>query len=168
MFSTAEQRYQHVLRGSTALCPWWQRGRMTLRILGLPSSPKGEIVGILAQVWCYGTGVVLDGNSLWWQISVQTTRIKRKFIYAGSLRPCRVYTQVRLYKSAYAYTRTFMQRKARICWKTYLWSMTVSPWNLNLWFWTMVSRQTCWSLVLSWWYCVTMVLDRGIVKGLRL
>jgi len=33
--------------------------------LGLPSSPKGEIVGIMAQVWRYGTGVVLDGNSLW-------------------------------------------------------------------------------------------------------
>jgi len=33
--------------------------------LGLPSSPKGEIVGIMVQVWSYGTGVVLDGNSIW-------------------------------------------------------------------------------------------------------
>ena len=33
--------------------------------LGLPSSPKGEFVGIMAQVWRYGTGIVLDGNSLW-------------------------------------------------------------------------------------------------------
>ena len=37
----------------------------------LPSSPKAEIVGIIAQVWSYGTGVVLDGNLLWYQISVQ-------------------------------------------------------------------------------------------------
>lgn len=36
-----------------------------LRILVLPSSPKGEIVGIMAQFWSYGTSVVLDGNSLW-------------------------------------------------------------------------------------------------------
>ena len=49
---------------------------MILRILGLPSSPKGEIVGILAQVWRYGTGVVLDGNSLWGQISVQVFKMK--------------------------------------------------------------------------------------------
>ena len=34
-------------------------------ILVLPSSPKGEIVGIMAQVWSYGTGVFLDGNLLW-------------------------------------------------------------------------------------------------------
>ena len=33
-------------------------------ILVLPSSPKGDIVGILAQVWSYGIGVVLDGKSL--------------------------------------------------------------------------------------------------------
>jgi len=43
---------------------------MTLRILRLPSSPKGEIVGIMILVWHYGIGVVLDGNSLKWQISV--------------------------------------------------------------------------------------------------
>jgi len=38
---------------------------MTLRILGLPSSPKGDIFGIMAQIWSDGIGVVLDGNSLW-------------------------------------------------------------------------------------------------------
>jgi len=37
---------------------------MTLRILRLPSSPKGEIVSIMILVWPYVTGVVLDGNSL--------------------------------------------------------------------------------------------------------
>ena len=31
---------------------------------GLPSSPKGEIVGIMTQVWLDGISVVLDGNSL--------------------------------------------------------------------------------------------------------
>ena len=56
---------------------------MTLRILGLPSSPKGEIVGIMIQVWHYGTGVVLDGNSLKWQISVQALKIIENEIPAG-------------------------------------------------------------------------------------
>jgi len=32
--------------------------------LGLPSSPKGEIVGIMIKIWHYGAGFVLDGNSL--------------------------------------------------------------------------------------------------------
>jgi len=33
-------------------------------------------VAILAQVWCYDTSVVLDGNSLGWQILVQALRMK--------------------------------------------------------------------------------------------
>ena len=41
------------------------KGENDFEDVGLPSSPKGEIVGILAPVWRYGTGVVLDGNSLW-------------------------------------------------------------------------------------------------------
>jgi len=32
--------------------------------LRLPSSPKGEIVGIMILVWLYDTYVVLDGNPL--------------------------------------------------------------------------------------------------------
>jgi len=75
---------------------------------------------------------------------------------------------VKCFEGAYAYTRTFMQGKARICWKTYLWSVVVSPWYLNLRFWTMVSRQKCCPQVLSPRYCVIMVLDCGIEKGLRL
>ena len=43
--------------------PLMSKGESDLVLL--PSSPKGEIVGIMAQVWSYGTGVVLDGNSLW-------------------------------------------------------------------------------------------------------
>ena len=58
---------------------------MTLSELGLPSSPKGEIVGIMTQVWHYDTGVVLDGNSLRWQIIVQALRMKEKEVYIGSL-----------------------------------------------------------------------------------
>ena len=42
---------------------------MTWRILRLPSSPKGEIVGIMILAWLYGTGVVLDGNSHRWKNS---------------------------------------------------------------------------------------------------
>ena len=75
MISSGEQRLQHDLRGSITLFPWCQRGRMTLRISGLPSSPKGGIVGIMIHVWNYGTGVVLDGNSLKWQISAQALKI---------------------------------------------------------------------------------------------
>ena len=54
-----------------------------MRILRLPSSPKGEIVGIIILVWHYGTGVVLDGNSLKWQISVQALKIIENKIPAG-------------------------------------------------------------------------------------
>ena len=115
---------------------------MNLRILGLPSSPKGEIVGVLAPVWRYGTGVVFDGNSLWLQISVQALRMK-EILYTQVHLAEDAYTRGLCSKVAYAYTRTFMHRKARTWWETYFWSMVVSPWNLNLWFWTMVSRQKC-------------------------
>jgi len=46
--------------------------------LGLPSSPEGEIVSIMTQVWHYDIGVVLDGNSLRWQITIQALRMKEK------------------------------------------------------------------------------------------
>ena len=52
----------------------------------MPSSPKGEIVGIMILVWLYGTGVVLDGNSLMWQISVQALKIMEIKIPAGNPR----------------------------------------------------------------------------------
>ena len=57
---------------------------MTLRILGLPSSPKGEIVGIMTQVWRYGISVVLDGNSLKWKITVQALKMIENEIPAGA------------------------------------------------------------------------------------
>ena len=79
----------------------------------------------------------------------------RKFIHAGSLSPSGVYTQVGFSKSA-------------CMWKTYLWSTAVIPWKLCLWFWTLAPRRTCWSLVLSWWNWVPMVLALGIEQGLRL
>ena len=37
--------------------------RLSLKFLRLPSSPKGEIVGIMFLVWLYVTDVVLDGNT---------------------------------------------------------------------------------------------------------
>ena len=40
------------------------KGENELNILRLPSSPKGEIVGIMILVWLYVTDVVLDGNTL--------------------------------------------------------------------------------------------------------
>ena len=36
---------------------------MSLKFLRLPSSPKGEIVGIMFLVWLYVPDVVLDGNT---------------------------------------------------------------------------------------------------------
>jgi len=45
--------------------PLMSKGENDFEDLGLPSSPKGEIVGMMVQVWSFGTGVVLDGNSIW-------------------------------------------------------------------------------------------------------
>jgi len=53
-------------------------------MIWLPSSPKGEIFGIMTQVWHYGIGVFLDGNSIKWQIIVQALRMEEKYIYASS------------------------------------------------------------------------------------
>ena len=44
--------------------PLMTKGENELEILRLPSSPKGEIVGIMILVWLYDTYVVLDGNPL--------------------------------------------------------------------------------------------------------
>jgi len=57
---------------------------MMLRILRLPSSPKGEIVGIMILVWLYGTGVVLDGNSFTWQKSDQALKMMENKRFAGA------------------------------------------------------------------------------------
>jgi len=101
--------------------------------------------------WHYGIGLELWHRFCpWWQLYLMTDLIsglqnEEKVIYAGSSRQSHVYTRVGRFEGAYAYTCTFMQGKARICWKTYLWSRVVSPWYLSLWFWTMVSRQKCWS-----------------------
>ena len=56
---------------------------MTLSDLGLLSNPKGEIIGIMTEVWRYVIGVFLDRNSLRWKILVQALRMKEKEIYAG-------------------------------------------------------------------------------------
>ena len=52
-------------QGEHNTLPLMTKGENDFEDLGLPSSPKGEIVGIMVQVWSYGTGVVLDGNSIW-------------------------------------------------------------------------------------------------------
>ena len=44
--------------------PSMSKGENELEILRLPSSPKGEVVGIMILVWLYDTYVVLDGNPL--------------------------------------------------------------------------------------------------------
>ena len=130
-----------------------------------------QVLSLMATHSEVGTG---DGNLIRGHILVQQAKkvhtrrfIKPKSrIHAGSL-----YTKLRIRRFAIyqvGYTCSFMNGKERTCRKAYFWSVVVSPRYLSLCFWTKVSRQTCWSLELSWWYWVTMVLDRGIVKGLNL
>ena len=68
----------------------------------LPSSPKGEIVGIMFQVLSlmatHSKVGIGDGNLIRGQISVQQDKEE---IYAGSSRRKSVYTQVGFSKSAY-------------------------------------------------------------------
>ena len=71
---------------------------MKLKFVRLPSSPKGEIVGIMFLVWLYVTDVVLDGNSRGKALNL--LKIKkyagnqfRRCIPAGT--PCRDRVQIR-------------------------------------------------------------------------
>ena len=125
-----------------------------------------DYVGIVAQVWHYGTCVVLDGNSLWWQITIQALRKKKK-----------IYTQVHFNEATYTCGLDVPKMRMRIhalsrkekcvhVGKLMFWFVVFSPWYLNLWFWTMVSHQRCWSQVLGSWYCFYMVLDHGIERSL--
>ena len=45
---------------------------------------EGFPIGIMTQVLLYDISVVLDGNSLKWQITVQALRMKENEVYAGS------------------------------------------------------------------------------------
>ena len=96
---------------------------MTLRILGFPSSPKGEIVGIMTQVSCYGISVVLDGNSLKWQITVQALKVIENEIPVGASnrshgpagapnKKCRHTRRFSEQKVRTSNSLTFMQRSA--------------------------------------------------------
>src|ERR1700733_1844418 len=85
---------------------------MSLKFLRLSSSPKGEIVGIMFLVWLYVTDVVLDGNTH--GMALNMMRIKK-------------YARRKVHG-------ILCREKFISCGKTYLWSMVVSPWNLNLWF----------------------------------
>jgi len=81
-----------------------------------------------------------------------------KYIYAGSSRLRHVYTRVRRYKGAYAYTRTFMQGKVRICWRTYFWSLVFEPMVLDHGILSEVLIPSIGSMVLFYygfgpWYC---------------
>ena len=109
----------------------------------------------------------------------QVAYIRRFAIYQVAY-TCRLYSQVFwVYKNAY--TRGFVDQKSRMrmhalpCTekRIHVGKITFGPWRLvlGIWtygFWTMASRQTCWSLVLSWWYWFGMVLDHGIEQSLRL
>ena len=125
--------------------------QVTLRInKGLKLLQGKSIVGIIAQVWHYDTGVVLDGNSPRWRIPVQALRMKEKR-----------HTQVSF--DEVAYTRGIADQKSRmhaLSWtekrvhvgKLIFRSMVFGPWYCvrsikprywvpsigSLWFWTMV------------------------------
>ena len=69
-----------------------------MKFLRLPSSPKGEIVGIMFLVWLYVTDVVLDGNTRGKALNL--LKIKkyageqfRRCVPAGT--PCRDHVQTR-------------------------------------------------------------------------
>ena len=126
---------------------------LNLSNFSLPSALMSVIYSFVEQFCCchYGTYLELWHRCCpWWQLyMVHRSQFRlpewrkihiRKFISTSC-----VYPRVGRFEGAYTYTRTFMQGKARTCWKTYLWSRPVSPWYLNLWFWTMVSRHKCWS-----------------------
>ena len=57
------------------------------------------------------------------------------------------------------------------CWRTYLWSMVVNPWYLNLWFWTMVPRQKCvyvGELTFGPWWLVLGIIEPHVFGHLVL
>ena len=80
--------------------PLMSKGESDL-VWWLPSSPKGEIVGIMIQVLSlmetHSETGTSDGNLIRGQISVQQDK---KEIYTGSLSKISVYTQVGFSKSA--------------------------------------------------------------------
>lgn len=144
---------------------------MTLRILGLSSSLKGEIIGIMAQIWRYGISVVLDGNSLKWKITVQALKMtagvpNKSCGPAGAPnKKCGHTRRFSEQKVRMSNSLTFMQ-KARARGNFYDWSMVFSPMFLLLWFWSAVLHLKYWTPVLGPLYWLSMVLIHGLNKGL--
>ena len=151
-------RIWHVLRGSITLCPWWQRGKVTW---GCHQVQRGRLLalwhklGTMAQV--LSLMATHSANHSDDSSSSQALRIKEKEVYAGSRWSSCVYTRIHRPKGAYAYTCTFMHRKACTVWKTWFWVLGIwtygfGPWYLirsvepryldpgigSKWFWTMV------------------------------
>jgi len=123
------------------------KGENELKILRLPSSPKGEIVGIMILVWFYDTYVVLDGNPLiLCREKVHALSCREKFISCREkFISCREKVHALSCREKFISCREkFISCREKVhalsCWRTYLWSMVVSPWYLNLWFWTMIPR----------------------------
>lgn len=69
-------------------------------------------------------------------------------VWREEINPSEDLTKLSQYARAYSAT-TMDKTPEVICYKsaymlgTYSWSMIVSPWDLNLWFWTMSTRQMC-------------------------
>ena len=78
--------------------PLMSKGEKSLKFLRLPSSPKGEIVGIMLLVWLYVTDVVLDVNTHGKALNMMTIKKYageqfRRCVPAGTL--CRDRVQTR-------------------------------------------------------------------------
>jgi len=121
---------------------------MTLRILRVPSSPKGEIVGIMILVWHYGTGVVLDDNSLMWHISVQALKIienemptgdtKRSCEPVGTPTKMCVHTRRCSVQKVRTPVHSLQCREAHTRGNSYVQPLVFSPSFMILWFWSVV------------------------------
>ena len=151
------QRFQHVLMGSmdSVMNTKWREylnPHIALNVKG--REWFGVVVAIKSKggdCWHYYIGVVLDGNSLRGQMTVQ--QVNNKYLMIRER-----YMQVNLDKGVYTrgltnqkvrimYTRSFTEGKVRTCWKTKFWSVVFRPWYFDPWYWSKVSGSKYWSQV---------------------
>ena len=119
------------------------KGENVAEVLRLPSSPKGEIVGIMFLMRLYVTDVVLDGNTHGKALNMM--RIKK---YAGEQSrrcepagtPCRDHVQTHSYPVQEVRTPSSLTSRQR---KAHVGFLMFNSWYLAdgivlLWFWPVV------------------------------
>ena len=114
--------------------------------LALPSSPKGEIVGIMIQVFSLMAR---------WQIIVQQVSSKELMIRLQKWRKKSIYASS-LYTKARIHAGLLIKRRICVCThfdarkSAYMWeSLFLGLWYLDLWFWSLVLCPKCWTQVLG-------------------